>query len=294
MEFYLRDETAPLESVVLGIGENRGVARAINPTIRKHLKNNSAPTEEDIVREIKTFEEVLLQNGVQVYRPEDLFGIEQIFTRDIGFVIEDYFFIANMKHEVRQEEVNGVNYILQASKSDKVIRLPEGALAEGGDVLLHGDYLFVGISDRTNVAGAAFLQEFFPNKKVVSLDLVVDQNNPDRNILHLDCTFQPIGTDQAICYRDGFVNTPDILFDLFPEEHRIDVNQEEKNMMFPNVFSISPTKVVIERHFQRLKVELQKRDFEVFEVDYSETSKLSGLLRCSTLPLRRKKLSKVS
>ncbi|MDW3197327.1 MAG: arginine deiminase family protein [Cytophagales bacterium] len=289
MEFYLKDETAPLESVVLGIGVNRGAARAINPTIRKHLQNNSAPTEEAIIREIKTFEEVLVQNGVQVLRPEDLSGTEQIFTRDIGFVIEDYYFVANMKHAVRQEEIQGVDYILQQADSSKIVHLPEGALAEGGDVLLHGDYLFVGISDRTNHAGAAFLQEFFPGKTVVPLDLVVDQNDSDRNILHLDCTFQPIGKDQAIFYREGFLKRPDILLDMFPEERRIDVDQREKNLMFPNVFSISPAKVVIERNFHRLKEELQKRDFEVFEVDYAETSKLSGLLRCSTMPLRRSK-----
>ena len=287
MEFYLRDETAPLETVVLGIGQNRGEARAINPTIRKHLQNNTAPTEAAIVDEIKTFEEVLLQNGVQVLRPEDMPGTEQIFTRDIGFVIEEYFFVANMKHAVRQAEVKGVDYIINGASPDNIVRLPEGALAEGGDVLLHGDFIFVGISDRTNAAGADFLQSFFPNKKVVSFDLVVDQNDPDRNILHLDCTFQPIGKDQAIFYRDGFMNEPGLLMDLFPPERRIDVNLEEKNLMFPNVFSISPTKVVVERNFLRLKDELRERDFEVLEVDYAETSKLSGLLRCSTMPLKR-------
>lgn len=288
MEFYLRDETAPLESVVLGIGENRGAARAINPTIRKHIQSNSTPTEEAIIKEIKTFEQVLQQQGVEVLRPQDIPGTEQIFTRDIGFVIEDYYFVANMRHAVRQEEIRGVDFILQANPK-KVIYLPEGALAEGGDVLLYGDYLFVGISDRTNVAGAAFLQEFFPGKKVVTLDLVVDQNDSDRNILHLDCTFQPIGKDQAIFYRDGFLKQPEVLLDLFPEERRIEVNLQEKNLMFPNVFSISPEKVVIERNFLRLKEELLKRDFEVFEVDYAETSKLSGLLRCSTMPLKRQR-----
>ena len=289
MEFYLRDETAPLESVVLGTGVNRGASRAINPTIRKHIQNNSAPTEEAIVKEIKTFEEILLQNGVEVLRPEDIPGTEQIFTRDIGFVIEEYYFVANMKHAVRQEEIKGVDYILKTSNQEKIVHLPAGALAEGGDVLLHGDYLFVGISDRTNEAGAAFLRAFFPDKTVVSLDLVVDQDNPDRNILHLDCAFQPIGRDQAILYREGFVHEPDILMDLFPEGRRIDVDLEEKNLMFPNVFSLAPNKVVIERNFHRLKDELLKRDFEVFEVDYAETSKLSGLLRCSTMPLRRKR-----
>ena len=58
--------------------------------------------------------------------------------------------------------------------------------------------------------------------------------------------------------------------------------------MFPNIFSISPSKIVLEQGFERLKAGLTKRGYEVFEVRYSETSKLSGLLRCSTLPLKRK------
>lgn len=288
MEFYLRDETAPLETVVLGSAVNRGSIRAINPTIRKHIENNSTPTEEAIIKEIQTFEEVLVHNKVQVLRPEDLPGTEQIFTRDIGFVIEDYFFLANMKHAVRQEEIRGIDHILEQADASRIIGMPDGALAEGGDVLLHGDYLFVGISDRTNTEGAAFLQEFFPNKTVVELELVVDQKNADRNILHLDCTFQPIGRDQAIFYADGFKNKPEVLLDLFPSDRRIDVDLREKNLMFPNVFSIAPDKVVVERNFHRLKEALRNRGFEVFEVDYAETSKLSGLLRCSTLPLKRK------
>lgn len=289
MEFYVANETAPLESVVLGIGTNRGKPRSINPTMRMHLKNNTAPTEEDICQEISTFEQALVKHGVDVFRPQDISDVEQIFSRDIGFVIEDYFFIANMKHEVREAEFAGIANMIGESNSDKVIQIPEGAVVEGGDVILHNDYVFVGISDRTNEQGLAFLKDFFPKKHVIGFPLVVDQNNSERNILHLDCTFQPIGTDQAIIFLDGFVNQPKVLLEIFPEEKRIEVSQEEKSSMFPNVFSISPTKIVVERQFQRLKNELKDRGFEVIEVDYSETSKLSGLLRCSTLPLRRKK-----
>ena len=289
MDFYVRDETAPLEAVVLGIGTNRGELRKINPTIRMHLENNTAPSHEAICREIGTFESALVSHGVQVIRPHDLPETEQIFTRDIGFVIEDYFFVANMKHTVRAAEFAGIEKMVNHGNSEKVVHMPKGALAEGGDVIVHGDYLFVGISDRTNEAGIAFLQEFFPDKEVIGLELVVDQDDPDRNILHLDCTFQPIGTDQAIIYLDGFVEKPDVLLELFPEDKRIEVTQEEKIRMFPNVFSISPTKVVVERQFTRLIEELKTRGFEAVEVEYVETSKLSGLLRCSTLPLRRTK-----
>ena len=36
---------------------------------------------------------------------------------------------------------------------------------------------------------------------------------------------------------------PEVIYDLFPEEKLIKVNQEEMNQMFPNIFSISTKKV---------------------------------------------------
>ena len=289
MNLYINNESAPLEAVVLGIGTDRGRPRSINPMIRQHLKNNTFPTTEDICREIKTFEMVLKVNGVEVFRPENLDAVEQIFTRDIGFVIEDKFIVSNMKHPERKEEFAGITPLLEQLDQNKIIRVPEEALIEGGDVIIWNDYIFIGITARTNEAGVAFIQEQFPHKKVIGFPLTVDQDNASKNILHLDCAFQPIGTDQAIIYLDGFQETPTILLELFPEDKCIFVDMEQKDKMFPNVFSISPNKIVIEREFKELRDELLKRSFEVFEVDYKETSKLGGLLRCSTLPLRRTK-----
>ena len=119
-----------------------------------------------------------------------------------------------------------------------------------------------------------------------AIPLVVS-DDPAEHVLHLDCTFQPVGKDQAIIYHDGFAQKPEALYDLFPSDKLIAVNQEEKEHMFPNVFSIGPDKVVVEKTFIRLKEELHKKGFQTFDVEYKETSKLSGLLRCSTLPLRR-------
>ena len=57
--------------------------------------------------------------------------------------------------------------------------------------------------------------------------------------------------------------------------------------MFSNIFSISPNVVVSERNFVRLNQWLRDNGFVVEEIPYSEISKQEGLLRCSTLPLRR-------
>ena len=288
MELFVTNETSELESVILGIGIDRGKPRGINPMMRKHMSSNTYPTESDICAEIKTFEEVLKQNGVSVIRPSNLPETEQIFTRDIGFVIDDYFFISNMKHSVRSAELKGIKHVLDGINPSKKIEIPSEITVEGGDVVLWNEYVFIGIGDRTTENAIGFIQDIFPNKTVIGFDIIVDQNSADNNILHLDCTFQPIGTDEAIIYHDGFKNYPTEIMDLFPKEKLIEVTLDEKNQMFPNIFSISPGKIVIEKNFVRLKNALLERGYEVFEVDYSETSKLSGLLRCSTLPLKRK------
>ena len=44
-----------------------------------------------MVTEMEAFAQVLTKYGVEVYRPELIEDCNQIFTRDIGFVIEDKF-----------------------------------------------------------------------------------------------------------------------------------------------------------------------------------------------------------
>ena len=288
MEIFVTNETAQLESVILGIGKDKGRPRAINPSIRKHMRENTCPTEENICTEIKTFEEVLKRNNVKVYRPSNLPKTEQIFTRDIGFVIEDYFFISNMKHPVRATELEGIKHILDTIDPAKQIEIPDGICVEGGDVILWNDYIFIGLGERSQENSVSFIQDVFPQKTVLGFDIMTDYLSVDKHILHLDCTFQPIGHDEAIIYHNGFKKPPAELLDLFPKDKLFEVSLDEKNRMFPNVFSISPSKIVVERGFRRLKSELEERGYEVFEVDYAETSKLSGLLRCSTLPLKRR------
>ncbi len=108
--------------------------------------------------------------------------------------------------------------------------------------------------------------------------------------MHLDCCFQPLGTRNAIMYKDGFKNNEDVdfLINLFGEENIILINQEEMYNMNSNVFSISENIVVSEKGFTRLNTELRKRGFVVEEIQYSEIAKMEGLLRCSTIPLKRK------
>ena len=282
----IQNETGLLKAVILGIGEDQGGELDINPVSKWHKENGTYPTQEAIIQEIQTVEKALIHAGVEVLRPVNLPRIEQIFTRDIGFVIEDRFVIANMLEPVRQPEIRGIEWIIDQIDPSQIIKLPPDARVEGVDVIVYNEHVFVGISKRTNRAGFEYLQSQFPNKNFHPIELLVTDDHTT-NILHLDCTFQPVGQDMAILYEDGFHNRPEVIYSLFSQEKLIKVTQQEMNQMFPNIFSISPNQVLIEKSFKRLSKELKSRGIEPIEVSYSETSKLSGLLRCSTLPLYR-------
>lgn len=286
MTIQIKDETAPLEAVILGIANDMGAPLDINPVSKSHIINGTYPTEADIVLELALFEAALKKAGAKVFRPENLIGVEQIFTRDIGFVIDDKFVVANMREPVRQKEFPGIELVLSGILDSQIVHLPKGALVEGGDVIVCNKHLFVGISKRTNWAGYEYLKKEFPSKEVHALPLEVT-DSPITNILHLDCAFQPVGEKSCIIYEDGFKSRPEILYQLFSKEDMISVSLEEKQSMFPNVFSVAPKKVIIEENFVRLKEELNAKGIATVDVKFKETSKLSGLLRCSTLPLRR-------
>jgi N-dimethylarginine dimethylaminohydrolase len=108
--------------------------------------------------------------------------------------------------------------------------------------------------------------------------------------LHLDCCFLPIGKNQALIYPGGFKSEDDVQFlmNYFGDENIIEITRDEMYNMNSNLFSISPEVIVSEKGFTRLNTELRRRGFTVEEIQYAEISKMEGLLRCSTLPLRRK------
>lgn len=282
----VKNETDRLTSVILGVGKDQGEQLDINPVSKYHIENGTYPTEEANVRELSAVEKALVNEGVEVIRPKNLPNTEQIFTRDIGFVIDDRFIVANMKEEVRQPEIDGIEGVLHNLPQGKVVKLSNEAIIEGGDVILMNDHVFVGLGKRTNQQGFEELKALFPKKHFHSIALNVT-DDPKTNILHLDCTFQPVGQDMAIIYEDGFKEYPEVIYDLFGDEKLIKIDQSEMNQMFPNVFSIAPDKVLVEEHFGRLISVLRSKGITPVPVPYAETAKLSGLLRCSTLPLFR-------
>ena len=302
LELNVKNESSRLRAVVLGYALNNGptpsIDEAYDPKSLEHILAGTYPVEENMVKEMEAFNKVFQKYDVKVYRPKMIENYNQIFTRDIGFVIDDTFIKANILPD-RERELDAIQFVIDQINPAKVVRPPEEVHIEGGDVILHDDYIFIGtykgsdykdyITARTNMQGVAYIKNLFPNKIVKEFDLVKSKIEARDNALHLDCCFQPIGNGKGIIYKSGFREEADYMFlvKLFGKENLFHITRDEMYDMNSNVFSIAPNVVVSEKNFVRLNTWLRENGFIVEEIPYAEIAKQEGLLRCSTLPLIR-------
>ena len=301
MEILVSSETSKLRSVIIGIADSLGekpvLSDLYDPKSIENLKKGTYPTEKDMIKELQNFVSILEKYDIKVYRPELIKDYNQIFSRDIGFVIDNFFFKSNILPK-RANEFNGISSIL-SKFSYQFVSMPENCHIEGGDVLYHMNNIFIGFYDkydyknlftaRTNKSAVEFLIDFFPEKKVKAFHLNKSLTDPKKNILHLDCCLQIVGKNKAIIHPDAFTFKKDYkwLVDFFGSKNIFEINAKEMYDMTSNVLSINDHTVVSQPKFNRLNRWLRSHNIFVEEVDLTEVSKQEGLFRCTSLPLLR-------
>ncbi|MBS7321137.1 MAG: amidinotransferase, partial [Myroides sp.] len=134
MNVHVTDETSRLKAVILGTAQSNGatptIDEAYDPKSLEHIKAGTYPTEADMVKEMEAFNDVFKKYNVEVYRPEIIEDYNQIFSRDIGFVIDDIFIKANILPD-RERELDAIRYIIAQMDPTKVVRPPEEVHIEG-------------------------------------------------------------------------------------------------------------------------------------------------------------------
>lgn len=302
LKLHISDETSTLKSVIVGVGDQNGpvptLEEAYDAKTYHTLIHNEYPSDEALDREVEGLAKVIEREGVQVLRPRRIPGVNQIFARDVSFVIEDKMIRANIIPD-REAEMKAYDDIIAEIDPSKVITPPEHVHIEGGDVVVVRDKIFLGMflspdyseytMARTNKYAIGFLKDLFPDKEIIPLELIKHDTDPYTGVLHLDCAFQPVGTDKCILFPGGFRHTEDweFLMNFYGVENCCIIDREELFDMNPNIFSLSPKKVIIDETFTRLRGWLERRGMECVTVPYRQVSKLGGLLRCTTQPLYR-------
>ena len=109
IDLHIESETGRLREVVLGLPYSSGPVPTLEQTYDsksyESVKNGVYPTEDSIVEEMSAFETILRKYDVKVYRPRPVQDCNQVFSRDVGFVVDDKIIVSNIIPD-RQEEID--------------------------------------------------------------------------------------------------------------------------------------------------------------------------------------------
>ena len=205
-------------------------------------------------------------------------------------ILGDTLVPAKMRHEERTHEFAALARLIdQAATDGRSIMTCHDPKAtfEGGDILLHDGKLFVGLSERTNAAGIAWLAKSFPHLDVVPM--AMRRPSPDQEALHLDCAFAALGgpgNRTALIAPNSFTDL-DLIRPCLNRWDLIEVTPHEQELLGTNVLAIDHENVIIRDRCTRLIEELSKRRFNPIPLSFDAAASLGGMFRCCSFPIYR-------
>ncbi|MBL1078055.1 amidinotransferase [Nocardia sp. 2] len=247
---------------------------------------------------------VLRRHGVEVLRPRLFTDVEKraagdagyanFFVRDPWFTVGDHVIEGVLQFPHRRMEVLPSRDLLweHVMPSDAhYTALPQPGLAplghagpgpflEGGDVLVLGKHVFVGLSGMaSNGIGYRWLAKYLR-----PFGFEVTPVRLPAHVLHLDCALSLV--------RDGLVIAcPERLPDGLPAPLRgweaIEVGEDEAAAMATNGLPIDSATYITDPEFTRVGEQLAARGITVEYIDFSVSRLFGGAFRCSTQPLLR-------
>ena len=274
-QIQCESEYGTLQKVFLCEPQYMEIKEVINDVQKKYISDNIDRSL--AISQHQKFEKTLRNAGVEVIklRPSKDHP-EQVFTRDIGFTLGSRLFISEMANPIRQGEEkvlshwmkeNGISYKKLSTHS-----------IEGGDVIVDGNRVFIGISHRTCMKAIRALQKELPDFEILPIPF-----NP--KYLHLDCVFNILSSKDALIYPDALDQK--IVDRLSSMYHLIEVSESEQFSMGTNVLSIGNNRVLSLPINRDVNHQLRQHGYQVLEVDFSEIIKSGGSFRCCSMPIVR-------
>jgi N-dimethylarginine dimethylaminohydrolase len=274
-QIHCQSEYGTLKKVILCEPQYMEIKEVINDVQKKYIKDNIDRSL--AISQHQKFEQTLRNAGVEVIKLKPSKDHpEQVFTRDIGFSLGNRLFISEMANPIRQgEERVLVQWLNQHNISYKKLSMDS---IEGGDVIVDGNRVFIGISHRTGKKAIQALQKELPEFKIIPISF-----NPE--YLHLDCVFNILSSKEALIYPNAFDQKDvDLLSRMY---HLIEVNESEQFAMGTNVLSIGNNRVLSLPSNHDVNKKMRQYGYQVLEVDFSEIIKSGGSFRCCSMPIVR-------
>ena len=246
------------------------ITREVSPSINACELTHLAPQWIDVTLaqlQHREYTRLLERLGYTVVRlPADERYPDSVFVEDIAVVFDEVAVITRPGAPSRRGETRAIADALDPYR--RLVHVEAPATLDGGDVLVLGDRIFVGLSSRTNEAAIGQLR-YFTRREVVPV--------PVHGCLHLKTAITRVADDALLVHRDWIDVAP------FDGWTLIDIDPGEP--FAANALLLGGS-VVMHEGFPRTRRILEQRGIDVRPVDVSELAKAEGGVTCCSITLR--------
>ena len=228
----------------------------------------SKPNRSKALQEHKNYAKLLEELGLDilVLPPNENYP-DSTFVEDTAILIPNCAIITQPGAESRRGEIDAVVKLLKGEFSEIEKIVGSGTL-DGGDVLEAGNHFYIGISERTNQAGAdQFIDILSKYGKIGSII-------PVNKGLHLKSAVSYLGNNYML------IDSETINSNYFKGFTIITTGSGEGYAA--NSISVNGT-VIMPKGFPKTMEEVEKAEFLVRTLEVSEFRKLDGGLSCLSL-----------
>ena len=250
------------------------ITRAVSPAIASCELTHVQRTPIDVERareQHRAYEQALIAAGGLVERLESDEGMpDSVFVEDVAIVFDELALITRPGAASRRRETVAVSDALAEYRPLARINAP--GTVDGGDVLVVGRDVFVGLSTRTNAAAVDQMRTILEPRGYAVHPIAV------RGCLHLKSAVTALDEGTLLVNRQWLDGGP---FDRFA---LVDVDPLEPSAA--NALQL-PDRVVFPAAFPRTADRLASRGFRLEVVDASELAKAEGAVTCCSLIVRQ-------
>ncbi len=215
--------------------------------------------------------------GAQIELLEPIPGLpDLVFTANAGLVHGERFIKSRFRHRQRRHEEIRIERWFRAQNYD-VTTVPEPYFFEGeGDALTMGSELYAGYHFRSDLEALDFVAGVL-KRDYCALEL------KDKRFYHLDTCFAPLDAKSALIFAPAFEPYAYLTL-LEMVEDPIAVPENEALRFACNAVSLGK-KALLPSGCPQTRAAVEKRGFEVSELDFSEFLKSGGGAKCLVLKL---------
>lgn len=248
------------------------VTREVSPRLNECEITHIERTPIDVERaraQHRGYVNALKQLGCDVLElPAEADLPDSVFVEDIAFILPETAVITRPGADSRKPETESIAQAL--SPLTRLLFLREPATLDGGDVLVVGKRIFVGISTRSNGEAIRQLQELLGRYGYTVSGV------PLRDCLHLKSAVTRVD-DNTLLINPNWVDAA-----FFADYHIIEIDPSEPHAA--NCLPIGDS-IIFPTAFPKTRAKLEERGYRVFPVDVDELAKAEGAVTCCSLIL---------